>query len=100
MSHKNDSPNLTQKCSGLLKDWWSICLSYFFNRFDSMGGHKRLWWLFSANMLAMFFMLSFISFIVLVRRHFLTGSDLFECLSSADCANALYFLCSVVQIQI
>ena len=31
MSHKNDSANLTKKSSGLLKDWWSICLSYFFN---------------------------------------------------------------------
>ena len=28
VSRKNDSPNLTEKCSGLLKDWWSICLSH------------------------------------------------------------------------
>ena len=27
VSHKNDSSNLTKKSSGLLKDWWSICLS-------------------------------------------------------------------------
>ena len=31
VSHKNDSPNITKKSSGLLKDWWSICLSYFFS---------------------------------------------------------------------
>ena len=35
MCHKNDSPNLTKKSSDLLKDWWSICLSYFFSCFNS-----------------------------------------------------------------
>ena len=35
MSHKNDSPNLTKNSSGLLKDWWSNCLSNFFSFFNS-----------------------------------------------------------------
>ena len=35
MSHKNDSPNLMKKSSGLLKDCWSICLSHFFSCFNS-----------------------------------------------------------------
>ena len=34
MCHKIDSTNLTRK-SSLLKDWWSICLSYFFSCFNS-----------------------------------------------------------------
>ena len=28
VSCKNDTPTLTQICSGLLKDWWTICLSH------------------------------------------------------------------------
>ena len=35
MSDKNDSSNLTENSSGLLKDGWSICLSYFFSCFNS-----------------------------------------------------------------
>ena len=42
MFHKNDSPNQTQKSSGLLNDLWSICLSYFYICFNSVEGHKRL----------------------------------------------------------
>ena len=29
VSHKNDGQNLTQNSSGLLKDWWLICLYFF-----------------------------------------------------------------------
>ena len=35
MSYNNDSRNLTKNSSGLLKDLWSICLSYFFSCFIS-----------------------------------------------------------------
>ena len=63
MSHKNDSPNLTKKSSGLLKDWSSICLSYFFSCLNSIEGHTRLSRLFSGNLLALFFS---------VRCHFCT----------------------------
>ena len=38
-----------KKFSGLLKDWWSICLS-FFSCFISMEGLKRLSRLFSGNL--------------------------------------------------
>ena len=38
-SHKNDCRNLTQNSSGLLKDWWSICLCYFF--FVSIHGRRE-----------------------------------------------------------
>ena len=34
VSHKNDSANLTQKSSGLLKSGWSIYQSYFFSCFN------------------------------------------------------------------
>ena len=51
MSHKSDSPNLTKKSSGLLKDWWSICLS---SLFLFMERHKRLSRIFSGNLQAMF----------------------------------------------
>ena len=42
-----------KKFSGLLKDWWSICLFYSFSCFNSEG-HKRLSRLFSGNLQAMF----------------------------------------------
>ena len=50
MSQKRQS----EKSSGLLQDWWSICLSYFFSCFNSIEGHKRLLRLFSGNLSAMF----------------------------------------------
>ena len=53
MSHTKDAPKLTKKSSGLLKDWWSICVSNIFRGFNSMEGHKHLSRLFSDNLLAM-----------------------------------------------
>ena len=34
LCHKIVSPNLKES-SGLLEDWWSFCLSYFFSCFNS-----------------------------------------------------------------
>ena len=66
MCLKNNSPNLTQKVLVvyLLKDWWSICLSYLFSGCSSMEGHKRLSRLFSDNLLAMLDILAHLNFFV------------------------------------
>ena len=53
MSHKNDTPNLTKKSRCLLKDWWSICLSYFFSCFNSWKTTSVYHGYFSGNLPAM-----------------------------------------------
>ena len=54
VSHKIGSQNVHKNSSGLLKGWWSICLTYFFSCFSSMENHKLLSRLFSGNLPAMF----------------------------------------------
>ena len=61
---KNDCPNLTKKSCGLLKDWWSIGLSYFFSCFNSLEGHKRLSRLFSGYLRAKFLIYSPLSLLL------------------------------------
>ena len=61
---KNDSPNLTKTSCGLLKDWWSIGLSYFFSCFNSLEGHKRLSWPFSGYLWAKFLIYSQLSLLL------------------------------------
>ena len=41
ISHKNDSPNLSKKSSGLLMDSFSICLSFFFSCLNEMFENVR-----------------------------------------------------------